>query len=272
MRQFMHLWHIVIAFLLVGVVIFGTTVYDVSLWQSNYFTGWILLISIVILILLNVRKKLYVIPIGRVYKWIHIHIFTGFLCMFVFFAHIYSRSLAGVLESALAIFFAIVCISGLVGFMLNQRFPKRLTRRGDEVIFERIPLFIALLRDDAEAIILKSMDEVKSTTLAEFYALRLQTFFSGPRNRGQHLLALTSFRFQLLNDMRSLERYLNAKESQLLHELTELVKEKDDLDYHYALQSALRLWLFIHVPFTYGLLLLIIVHAVVAYGFRNGLS
>ena len=46
------------------------------------------------------------------------------------------------------------------------------------------------------------------------------------------------------------------------------VQRKDDLDYQYALQGALKLWLFVHIPLTYGLLVLAIFHglAACAYG------
>ena len=35
-------------------------------------------------------------------------------------------------------------------------------------------------------------------------------------------------------------------------------------------QSATRLWLFVHVPLAHGLLILMVVHAVLAYAFRVG--
>ena len=38
--------------------------------------------------------------------------------------------------------------------------------------------------------------------------------------------------------------------------LRELIVKKDDLDFHYALQRALKAWLFVHVPMTGVMLML----------------
>ena len=45
----------------------------------------------------------------------------------------------------------------------------------------------------------------------------------------------------------------------------------DDLELHYVYQSVLRYWLFIHVPVTYSMYLLLLAHLVVTYAFRGSL-
>jgi hypothetical protein len=42
------------------------------------------------------------------------------------------------------------------------------------------------------------------------------------------------------------------------------------LDYHRALQLALKLWLFVHIPLTYGLLIFTALHIVLVFGFSGG--
>ena len=56
----------------------------------------------------------------------------------------------------------------------------------------------------------------------------------------------------------------------MLEELRELVVEKRNLDYQNASQKLLKLWLFIHIPFTYSLLILAVAHGALAlsYGAR----
>jgi hypothetical protein len=49
-----------------------------------------------------------------------------------------------------------------------------------------------------------------------------------------------------------------------------LLREKRRLDFHYALQGLLKAWLFVHIPFTYSLLLFIVVHIVLVFGFSAG--
>jgi hypothetical protein len=74
----------------------------------------------------------------------------------------------------------------------------------------------------------------------------------------------------LLGEAAVLQRYLSEKEREILHELTELIRVKDQLDYQYALQAVLKRWFFIHVPLTYGLLLLAFFHVVIVYAFSGG--
>ena len=74
----------------------------------------------------------------------------------------------------------------------------------------------------------------------------------------------------LLHDLHDLDRFLNAEEREIAARLTELVRQKDGLDYQRALQLTLRLWLFIHIPFTYSLMLWSIAHIVLVYGFSAG--
>ena len=53
-------------------------------------------------------------------------------------------------------------------------------------------------------------------------------------------------------------------------QLVELVRQKDGLDYQHALQLTLRLWLFVHIPVTYSLMLWAVAHIVLVYGFSAG--
>ena len=68
-----------------------------------------------------------------------------------------------------------------------------------------------------------------------------------------------------------MDRYLNEKERVHAEKLRLLIEQKDELDYHYALQATLKGWLFIHVPLTYGMLVLITIHLVVVYAFSGGI-
>jgi hypothetical protein len=66
------------------------------------------------------------------------------------------------------------------------------------------------------------------------------------------------------------KRYLNAEEKTRMSELQVLVEQKDGLDYHHALQKVLKLWLFVHVPLTYSLLIFTFVHVVLVFAFSGG--
>ena len=73
-----------------------------------------------------------------------------------------------------------------------------------------------------------------------------------------------------LEELRSLDRYMSEGEKGVALQLHELIRVKDDLDYHYSLQSLLRWWLFVHVPLTFALLIIAVTHGVLAHAFFIG--
>ena len=64
--------------------------------------------------------------------------------------------------------------------------------------------------------------------------------------------------------------YDPAVQRAVLEKLAQLVRRKDGLDYHHALQTALKLWLFAHVPLTYSLIIFSLLHIVLVYAFSGG--
>ncbi len=72
--------------------------------------------------------------------------------------------------------------------------------------------------------------------------------------------------------MRRDEFELETKGFDLEASQKELAETKDALDYHYAHQATLKAWLFVHVPLTYGLLIVAAAHLVLAYAFTGGVS
>jgi hypothetical protein len=62
-------------------------------------------------------------------------------------------------------------------------------------------------------------------------------------------------------------RYLNDQEMIQAEKLRALVERKNRLDYAHALQSVLKAWLFVHIPATYGLILLTLLHLLLVYSF-----
>ena len=65
-------------------------------------------------------------------------------------------------------------------------------------------------------------------------------------------------------------RFLNREEREVMKQIAELVRRKDTLDYHHSLQLTLKLWLFVHIPLTYSLLIFSLVHIVLVYAFSGG--
>ncbi|MEO8494872.1 MAG: hypothetical protein ABI614_07360 [Planctomycetota bacterium] len=235
-------------------------------------SGWGLLAMIGFLAAYNLRKKLPVLPLGTSATWLQLHIYVGLLTAVVFGVHIGWRVPSGYVESLLAALYLFVFASGLIGLWLSRSLPRRLTTRGEEVLFERIPVYRKRIQAEVEAIVFNRLEESESTAVAQFYADRLRDFFAHTRNFGEHLIQSNRSRFALLKEMQAYGRYLDNAERNMMARLVTCVERKDDLDYQYSLQATLKYWLFVHVPLTYALLVLAVLHLLLVSAFSGGIS
>jgi hypothetical protein len=256
-----------------AVGLFGThQAYDAALYDSALLSGWILFISMLLLTLFNLRKKLTMLPIGSSATWLQIHVYLGWIAVVLFALHIGWRVPSGFIEVTLAILFVAVAGTGILGIILSRTLPRRLTRRGEEVILERVPAFLAEIRQETEQVVIQSTTDANSNTIRDFYAEHLHSFFMKPKNFFQHLFGSNRRLFTLLAEFDNTDRILNARERELVGELRLLVVKKDELDFHYALQTTLKSWLLIHIPATFALLIFAVLHLVVVLAFGGGIG
>lgn len=244
---------------------------DAALYQVTFLTGWLLFGALLLLTLYRIRKSVTMVPIGSAASWLQFHVYLGALSIVLFALHIGLRVPDGGLEISLAVLYVLVAVSGVIGLALSRIIPRRLTRRGEEVILERIPIFLAELRGDVEQLVQESVGATKSSTIKDFYLSYVHAFFARPRNFLHHLVASNRPLFSLLNEMDNLSRYLNSQEGEFHDRIRQLVCKKDDLDFHHSLQTTLKVWLFVHVPLTYSLLIAAGVHMVLANAFGGGM-
>ena len=235
-----------------------------------FLTGWCLFGLILYLTAYNARKKLSFLPLVSSRAWMRAHTWIGMIAGLVFLLHIRARLPGGPLEAILAGLFVAVTLSGIIGAWLSRVLPPRLTSAGGEVPYERIPLIRRAIRERAEALILSGIPTASATTLADFYAARLSGFLKGPANFGPHLFGSSHTLNALLADLGQVQRYLSDSEKKTAADLAALLREKDALDLHWATQLVLKAWLFVHIPLTYGMLVFIVVHIVLVYGFSGG--
>ena len=139
------------------------------------------------------------------------------------------------------------------------------------MLFERIPALMAELREETEDLVVQSVEETNTTIVANFYQERLAWFFQGPRHRIRHLLLSDRPRRAMLDEVSALERYGTSREIEFLEMLGERIERKNELDFRYSLQAVLKGWLFVHIPATYSMLLLAVVHIIVVHAFDGRL-
>lgn len=246
-----------------------TEVADIALRRTSAELGWVLLFSVIILALYGVCKRLASVSVGSSRVWLQLHIYLGFLSVVVFALHTGLRIPDGYLEISVFWFYFLLVGSGLAGLVLSRVLPRRLTARGEEVIFERIPIFIRQLREHSEELAIKSAEEGKSPVMADFYCQRLARFFSAPRGFWTHVFGVDRKCARLIEEVRAIDRYLDEEQRAIRVQLVAAMEKKDDLDFHFAGQAALKYWLFVHVPLTYGLIIVSILHVFIVYAFSG---
>lgn len=238
--------------------------------RIDYLSGWALLAVMLFLALYNGRKKLPFLPLGSSELWLQLHIWIGYFALTLFLIHLQFRVPSGWFEISLAVLFGIVMASGIFGLVLSRQIPKRLTTLGGEVLFERIPAHRQRVLESAEKLALASSSETQAATLLEFYVKNLRDFFASKPAFWRNLMGTERSLFRMLEKVEDLQRYTNAREKEILGQLAELAREKHRLEYHYSLQGALKAWLFVHIPFTYSLLLFSFVHVLLVFAFSSG--
>ena len=262
-------YSIVVTLALAGLLWLVFNVYAVTLHDTRFVSGWMLLGLMLALTLLNIRKKLPFLPLGDAANWLRFHVYAGMFALILFGVHVQFRMPGGGLESMLAILLVGVMLSGLVGLWFTHRLPQRLTTRGESILFERIPVLIREIAWDVKRQVLISVEEANSKMIPDFYAGRLVGFFERPRYFFFHLSESDRPMKRILGEIDGLNRYASSKEKEILRRLSDRVVAKNDLDYQYALQWVLKAWLFVHIPLTYCLLLVAVLHVIVGYDYRG---
>lgn len=247
----------------------AVAVIDDSLNDASFFSGWLLLASIAILALFGVRKRIPTLPLGNASSWTQLHIFLGFFSAGVFFLHTGAGLPKGTIESGLWLLVMAVTLSGIGGLILSRWIPRRLTASGEQILFDRIPIFRARLEAAVEELAMQSVRETASASIADFYQTSLAAWLAGPGNGFSHLIGSSAPLERIRLEIRHLERYLDERGREILAKIDEHVVAKDNLDHQYALQRVLRGWKLIHGPATWALMLFIVVHVVMVYAFAG---
>ena len=221
---------------------------DHSLRQSALITGYALLALMLALGLFNLKKRLVALPLGTARAWMSAHLVLGAVSLPLYLQHAGGFWPGGFYERALAACFYTAMLSGAAGYVLERLLPRRLAHLEGEVIYERIPSEIFALRERVEALVVKAVQDAGSDTLGRYYLESLHWFFQRPRFFRGHAFGSGRSARWIRGHVSALRRYLNEGERRALDELESLAFRKNLLDAHFALQSVLKLWLFVHIP------------------------
>lgn len=237
------------------------------LGHASYLSGGTLLGCLLLLILVAIRKRLVMLPLGSVSTWVQIHIYTGLFSLVAYALHVPRIIATGVFEGGLSLLFLSVSASGLYGLLVSRTAPRKLTAVGGEYRFDRIGWHRRQLAARAADVLAGLDATLSSPVLAAFYQRSLQPYFSARPSLGYLAVPSGIRRRRLLSGLGELDRYLSTDTRGASGQLAALVRTRDELDFHYALQLRLRLWVAVHSMLSLVLLSWSLVHVALVLSF-----
>jgi hypothetical protein len=252
--------------------------YGSALRDPRYLDGWILAGGMILQLGFHIAVKSGGLSPKSAVRWRKIHVLLGYLLIAAFASHCDLSLPDTALEWMLWTGFVLVTISGVLGTYLAWS----LKVRGivdERTTFERIPeqraelartLQTLLTRADPASAALGLPVPPHDAWIMDLYTTHLSDFFAGQRNVSAHLVRSQGPLKQLIDEIEDLARYVDPQSKDKLATIRELVVEKDRLDFASVQQSLTRGLFFLHVPVTYALIVVSILHVVVAYAFSSG--
>lgn len=252
-------------------------IYANGLRDPRYLDGWVLAGGMALQVSFHIAKTVGLAPKSAT-RWRKLHIFAGYPVIAAFISHSDFTLPDTGFEWALWTGFVLVTLSGIFGTYLawSQRAKGRIE---EGVSYDRIPV----LRAELELAFLRAIAETDSSAAAidlpglphdawitDLYATHLGDFFQGPRNFAAHLIGSQRPLTRLTDAIDNLSRYVDQQRQAKLTYIKTLVIEKDRLDFARVSLGLARAWLFVHVPVTYGLIVLTVLHILVVYSFSSG--
>jgi len=236
--------------------------------------------------LLAARKKVPVWRVGRAQTWMRGHLWLGLLSFPIILFHS-GLAFGGSLTRVTMWTFVVVILSGVVGAALQHYLPRLMFARVPmETIFEEIPHVRAQLLVEADGIVSNAcgalavltdpesertqasasklqtavrIDADEAAPLREFYLTDMRSFVAEPDRA--HPLAAKPHADQVFARLRTL---LPASLHGALSDLENICEEERQLSRQRRLHAWLHGWLLTHIPLSFALLVLAIIHIVTA--------
>jgi hypothetical protein len=252
-------------------------IYGNGLRDPRYLDGWMLAGGMSLQLYFHIAIKTASLSPKSTMRWRKIHISLGYLLIPVFISHADFSLPDTVFEWALWAGFVLVTLSGIFGVYLSWSLQAK--RRVDERVgYERIPARRAELAREVHAAVAKADPAAAAIALPappydawimELHATHLSKFFQGQRNLFAHLIGSERPLRRLTEEIDNLSRYVDQRSQEKLAAIKNLVIEKDRLDFTRVYLGLAKGWLFVHVPVTYALIVLSVLHGLVVYAFSS---
>ena len=236
-----------------------------TVWAS----GWILLASIFLPSIFNIRKRLAAFNVGKASTWYAIHVVSGFAAIFFYILHAGAKVPTGVYEILLFILFVFVSLTGIIGYVVQMILPRRMTETGEEIIYEKIPEEIYEIRSNARSAMLNYTEASGSDLLSKHYDSGLRWFFEQPRFYMNHVLGGAKAPAWVRSQFDAIRRFASPDAMEHVDEIEKLAIHKLNVDTHFACQDVMKRWLLIHLPLAIAFLVTVLWHIILVHVYAS---
>jgi len=272
-----HTWAALIA--AASVALFAIVwLYGNGLRDARYLDGWLLAVGMILQIYFHIAIKTGQLSPKTTVRWRTFHIVLGYVLIAVFLSHANLSMPDTGMEWALWMGFILVAISGVFGTYLSWSLKARhgistgmsidfIPARREEIAKE---VYTLVTQSAAPSHDLPLPALPYDVWILDLYANQLRDFLPAPRHFTAHLLTSQNPAQRLIDEIDTLSRFVDSGQQEKLTTIKDLVIEKDRLDFARVYLLLTKGWLFIHVPVTYALIVMSVLHVVVVYAFASG--
>jgi hypothetical protein len=252
--------------------------YANSLRNPRFLDGWVLAALIAAQLGFHIAIKTAILSPKLAPSWRKLHIFAGYLLIPAFLSHTNATLPATTYAWALWGCFVLITLSGIFGTYLAWALKAKRSLE-DAIAADRIPARRAELANELQAALARTDPQSEALGLPvpphdawikDLYTTHLRDYVKGPRNRTAHLLGSRRPLRRLTHEIDTLSRFVGKPEQDKLDAIKTLVVEKDRLDFAHVHAGLTKSWLLVHVPLTYALIVLAVLHVLAAYAFSSG--
>lgn len=261
-----------------GALLWLVWLYGNGLRDPRYLDGWLLAVGMGVQLYFHIAVKTARLKPNAAKRWRVIHIFSGYLLIGAFISHSDFSLPDTSFEWALWAGFVLVSLSGILGTYLAWA----LRAKGgidERMTYDRIPQRRAELARDVMAVVARPGAPAAAMALppspfdawvADLHANHLRAFFAGQRDTVAHLIGSRRPLKRRLDEIDRLAAFVDEPTQLKLTTLRNLATEKFRLDFARVYLAMNRVWLFVHVPVTYALIVMTVLHIIVVYAFSSG--
>lgn len=251
-------------------------IYGNSLRDPRFLDGWILAGGMSLQLCFHFLLKAKKLSPKATARWRSVHVCTGYFLIAALVSHSSMSMPDTGIEWALWATFVLITLSGILGAYLSWSLKQnrdtrtsssneRIRARQGELARE---VWEMVAKTHAGATVGGLPPPPEDAWVSSLYEYHLKDYFAvrrGPvswlgRNIGP----------AVLEEIDELALYANPQNQERLEAIKSMVVERRQLDSASRRAVLTQAWQFVHVPLTYALVVLIVVHVVVVYAFSSG--